>query len=98
MPDEKAKPDQRRSLRWVLAKNPLAAGKRRFSSKDIIGRLRLAPEKGEPHERHLDIYRNFGGMGDSSGLCAAPDGHFHLNAGRLSGDRQTQRENPAAPR
>jgi hypothetical protein len=32
MPDEKAKPDQGRSLRRVLAQNPLAAGKRRFSS------------------------------------------------------------------
>lgn len=31
MPDEKAKPDQGRSLQRVLAENPLASGKRPFS-------------------------------------------------------------------
>jgi len=60
--------------------------------------IRLASVKGEPHERHLDFYRNFGGLGDSSGLRLTQNGHIHLNARRLSGDRQAQRENPAAPR
>jgi hypothetical protein len=60
--------------------------------------IQLASEKGEPHEQHLDFYRDFGGLGDSSSLRLTQNGHIHLNAGRLSGDRQAQSENPTAPR
>jgi hypothetical protein len=32
-------------------------------------------------------------MGNSSGVCFTPNGHFDLNERRLSGDRQAKEEN-----
>jgi hypothetical protein len=44
--------------------------------------------QGDENERNALDHRIYWNLSAAADLCAAQNGHFHLNAGCLSGDRQ----------
>jgi hypothetical protein len=53
--------------------------------------------KGDENERNAFYHRIYRNLSAAADLCAAQNGHLHLNAGCLSGDRQKYRHGTKIP-